>query len=229
MATLLLRFAAPLQAWGAESKFEQRRTLGFPTKSGVIGMLAAALGFTREESPEELNQLRFGIRADREGTYLRDYHTAHGNQEKNAYITERYYLADAVFLVGLESEDPARLNLIADALMHPAYPLYLGRRSCPPTMPLIIGIRDTDLLTALREEPWLLQEWRQVQSAESERRLRILTDADAPENASPLRDYAESFSQKHRRHTWRLVKEHPYQQMQLKGKETEHDAFSEVR
>ena len=44
MATLLLRLAAPLQAWGAESKFETRRTLHYPTKSGVIGMLAASLG-----------------------------------------------------------------------------------------------------------------------------------------------------------------------------------------
>ena len=43
MATLLLRLAAPLQAWGADSKFETRKTNREPTKSGVIGLLAAAL------------------------------------------------------------------------------------------------------------------------------------------------------------------------------------------
>ena len=88
MATLLLRLAAPIQAWGAEAKFETRRTLGYPTKSGVIGMLAAALGYSREESPEHLNGLHFGIRIDREGIYLRDYHTAHGKKDKDTYITQ---------------------------------------------------------------------------------------------------------------------------------------------
>ena len=39
MATLLLRLAAPLQAWGADSKFETRKTGREPTKSGVIGLL----------------------------------------------------------------------------------------------------------------------------------------------------------------------------------------------
>jgi CRISPR system Cascade subunit CasD len=49
MATLLLRLAAPLQAWGADSKFETRKTGREPTKSGVIGLLAAALGLRRDE------------------------------------------------------------------------------------------------------------------------------------------------------------------------------------
>ena len=47
MATLLLRLAAPLQSWGADSKFETRKTNREPTKSGVIGLLAAALGLRR--------------------------------------------------------------------------------------------------------------------------------------------------------------------------------------
>lgn len=44
MATLLLRLAAPLQSWGSDSKFETRKTGREPTKSGVVGLLAAALG-----------------------------------------------------------------------------------------------------------------------------------------------------------------------------------------
>ena len=44
MSTLLLRLAGPLQAWGNDSKFETRRTGREPSKSGVIGLLAAALG-----------------------------------------------------------------------------------------------------------------------------------------------------------------------------------------
>ena len=78
MATLLLRFAAPLQAWGIDSKFETRNTEREPSKSGVIGLLAAALGYKRTEPEklEELNALRFGVRVDQEGKLLRDYHTA---------------------------------------------------------------------------------------------------------------------------------------------------------
>jgi CRISPR system Cascade subunit CasD len=44
MPVLLLRLAAPLQSWGVESKFDTRRTLGYPTKSGVIGLVASAMG-----------------------------------------------------------------------------------------------------------------------------------------------------------------------------------------
>lgn len=228
MATLLLRLAGPLQAWGAESKFEIRRTLGFPTKSGVIGMLAAALGMSRDDPPDPLNELKFGVRIDREGAYLRDYHTAHGKKEKDAYITQRYYLEDAVFLVGLESGDTALLEKLQEALCHPVFPLFLGRRSCPPTMPLQLGIRDADLLTALREEPWLLAEWRQKNANDSERKLRILTDADHAEEGAPLRDLAVSFRNAHRIHTWRAVKDYGYVSVNGAEQESEHDAFSEL-
>lgn len=90
MATLLLRLAAPLQSWGMDSKFETRKTNREPTKSGVVGLLAAALGIGREE-PEKLiplNQLRFGVRVDQEGDFLVDYHVArkekkHARQKKS--------------------------------------------------------------------------------------------------------------------------------------------------
>ena len=143
MATLLLRLAAPLQAWGADSKFETRKTNREPTKSGVIGLLAAALGLRRDESEglARLTGLRFGVRVEREGQLLVDYHTAKTQDEKNSYVTYRHYLQDAVFLAGLESEDTALLLQLQDALQHPAFPLYLGRRSCPPALPLCLGLR----------------------------------------------------------------------------------------
>ena len=224
MAVLLLRLAAPLQSWGAESKFETRRTLGFPTKSGVTGLLAAALGYSREEPLDRLNALRFGIRVDREGELLRDYHIA--KSEKHSYITNRYYLSDAVFLAGVESEDAAFLDELADALKHPAFPLFLGRRAYPPTMPLVLGIREADLLTALQNEPWLLSGWRQKRSQESDRKLRILTDGAAGD--SVLRDVPVSFSPVQRRFTWRNVKEQGYVTAQAPDVQTEHDAFGEV-
>ena len=113
MSTLLLRLAAPLQAWGTESKFESRRTQREPSKSGVIGMLAAALGLRRDADLSELTALRFGVRVDREGKVIKDFHTAQAvkvvkaekktkkekdkEPEKIGYITSRYYLSDAIF------------------------------------------------------------------------------------------------------------------------------------
>src|SRR5690554_5614048 len=99
MSTLLLRLAAPMQGWGVDT-FERRGTERIPTKSGVVGLLASALGRRRNESIDDLTKLRFGVRVDREGTLLRDFHTA--RSQKSAYVTIRYYLSDAVFLVGLE-------------------------------------------------------------------------------------------------------------------------------
>ena len=154
MATLLLRLAAPLQAWGADSKFETRKTNREPTKSGVIGLLAAALGLRRDESEglARLTGLRFGVRVEREGQLLVDYHTAKTQDEKNSYVTYRHYLQDAVFLAGLESEDTALLQQLQDALQHPAFPLYLGRRSCPPALPLCLGLRQGSLQEVLQTE-----------------------------------------------------------------------------
>ena len=96
MPTLLLRLAAPLQSWGANSKFEIRTTEKMPTKSGVVGMLAAALGLGRDADLSALNALKFGVRADREGEDITDFHMAHS--EKSSYVTYRHYLSDAVFL-----------------------------------------------------------------------------------------------------------------------------------
>ena len=118
MATLLLRLAAPLQAWGADSKFETRKTGREPTKSGVVGLLAAALGLRRDEREAllRLTGLRFGVRVEREGQLLVDYHTAKTQDEKTSYVTYRHYLQDAVFLAGIESEDTALLQQLQQAL-----------------------------------------------------------------------------------------------------------------
>ena len=158
MAVLLLRLAAPLQAWGSSSKFIVRSTEREPTKSGVIGMIAAALGIQRNDDPQKLvplTTLRFGVRADKEGVLLKDFHTVQVPGEKHPEVSYRYYLSDAVFLVALESDDKLLLESIASALQKPVYPLYLGRKSCPPTLPIVLGVKDEDILTALKTEPYL--------------------------------------------------------------------------
>ncbi len=230
MGTLLLRLAAPLQSWGTNSKFEIRKTGREPSKSGVIGLLAAAMGIGREE-PERLvplNRLRFGVRVDQEGTLLIDYHIARKEENKRgngvkvtSYETKRHYLADAIFLVGLESEDSTFLKRLEEALYHPAFSLFLGRRSCPPTLPLCLGIRETDLEAALRGEPLLTPSWRKTDSGVK----RMLLDAYPEESgAVPQRDLSVSFSQTHRQFAYRAVKE----SKMINLPSTEHNAFSEL-
>lgn len=125
--TLLLRFAGVLQSWGTDSRFEIRRTEMIPTKSGIVGFLAAALGRSRDEEINDLANLKIGVRADQPGTVISDFHTAR-KDEKTSYVTNRYYLSDAAFLIGIESDSEQQLKELADAVRSPAFPLYLGRR-----------------------------------------------------------------------------------------------------
>ena len=204
MATLLLRLAAPLQAWGAESKFETRRTEKMPTKSGVVGLLAAALGRKRYEAVDDLAALRFGVRIDQEGVIIKDFQTA--KSVKASYITYRFYISDAVFLVGLESEDAEWLSQLEKALSNPVFPLFLGRRACTPSLPLVLGIVDKPLVDALRDTEWQASEVYQRKHPSAS--LQIFADALDGENGGLMRDVPVSFNPERREFTWRRVHEH---------------------
>ncbi|MGI6547757.1 MAG: type I-E CRISPR-associated protein Cas5/CasD [Bacillota bacterium] len=232
MSTLLLRLAAPLQSWGAVSKFNTRDTAREPTKSGVIGLLAAALGRNRAEPLDDLARLSFGVRIDQPGTILRDWHNAKKAGSKNPDVTTRYYLADAVFLVGLEG-DRELLEKLATALKNPVFPLYLGRRSCPPEGLLVLGLREKPLRQALEEEDWQASEWFQQQQFKrfGQVKLTIVCDANSHETAAFLRrDVPESFDQWHRRYGFRRVVDIPdavaVHMKQSTDTETDHDAMA---
>ena len=219
MATLLLRMAAPLQSWGVSSKFEIRETAKEPTKSGVVGMIAAALGRSRMEPVDDLVQLRFGVRVDQEGELTRDFHMVHG--EKNSYVTNRYYLADAIFLVGLESNDTSFLQELKFALEHPKFSLFLGRRSCPPTYPFVLQIESKGLIDSLKEYPSLLPEWRKNKNFN----CRIIyDDPNKEDKASRVQDVSVSFSPFHRQFGYRLVSE-----KNISLSHEEHDPMRELR
>ena len=221
MATLLLRLAAPLQAWGADSKFETRKTGREPTKSGVIGLLAAALGLRRDETESlaRLARLQFGVRVEREGRLLVDFHMARNEEKDRSYVTYRHYLEDAVFLVGLSGEDTELLQELEQALARPAYPLYLGRRSCPPTLPLCLGLRQKDLLDTLQEEPALCPGGP----------VRIVMDAAPQEPGSaPLRDVPLSYDPRHRQYGYRSAREIPCKPAAEAPEVTAHDPFCEL-
>ena len=202
MSTLLLRFAGPVQSWGINSKFEVRRTENAPSKSGVTGLLAAALGIRRDEDVSILNQLRLGVRTDQEGSFLKDFHTVHS--EKNSYITTRYYLSDAIFLVGLECKDETFLQKLEYALKHPVFPLFLGRRSCPPQAGMVLGIRALSLEKALETEPWQGPEWKKDKMPS----IFPMCIECAPEDSEGgmVKDKAESFDPYQRKYSYRRMK-----------------------
>jgi CRISPR system Cascade subunit CasD len=162
MATLLLRLMGPMQSWGTTSRFDQRDTGKEPSKSGVLGVLAAAIGIDREnwEGLKPLASLVMGVRHDRSGFPKYDYQTvgqgteeivgtkgqievrsriilANGKYPSGDKLGEgiqswRHYLADAAFLVGLEGE-PELLKQIHTSLRNPVWPLSLGRKSYVPS------------------------------------------------------------------------------------------------
>ena len=165
MPTLLLRLAGAMQSWGTTSRFDQRDTGKEPSKSGVTGLLAAALGIDREywADLEPLTWLTMGVRHDRPGVPKRDYQTAqhiisadHSKIHETA-VTTRDYLADAVFLVGLQGEDRSLMERIHAALRDPVWPLALGRKSYVPSESIWIenGLLDAALRDVLARWPWI--------------------------------------------------------------------------
>lgn len=166
MATLLLRLQGLLQSWGTSSRFDERETQLEPSKSGVLGLVCAALGRDRRDPIDDLAALKMGVRVDQEGLLMRDFQTATGvaiaadgkAQRDRTVVSPRFYLADAVFLVGLQGADIALLQRIQAACLRPIWPLCLGRKACPPSEPVCLpdGVVDQELGPALRGWPDLV-------------------------------------------------------------------------
>jgi len=204
-ATLLLRLQGPMQSWGTTSRFDERDTQLEPSKSGVLGLVCAALGRDRSEPLDDLAVLRMGVRVDREGVPMRDYQTATGVvtasggvQKDRTVVSPRYYLSDAVFLVGLEGEQ-ALLERIYTALRQPVWPLALGRKSFAPSAPVYLpeGLVREGLKDILSKWPDLLDR------TELPRHKRLLLE-DAAEGAVRFDQPVAPFSE--RRFGPRLVK-----------------------
>jgi len=205
MSVLLLRLAAPMQSWGDSSRFTRRETRPEPTKSGVLGLIAAAQGRRRTDPLEDLAHLRFGVRVDQPGRLVRDFHTAHDREGRSMPLSYRFYLGDAAFLAAVEAER-GLLEGVEDALRKPTFPLYLGRRSCPPVGPVSIGLRDGDLRDVLLTEPWHAAPWHQRRVGAAAVDLEVVRDArSADEMGEVVRDEPVSFDPVRREYGWRTV------------------------
>ncbi len=167
--TLFLRLEGPLQSWGERARWDVRDTAPEPTKSGVVGLLACALGLNADEDLFALSQsIRVGVRCDQPGSMLVDYHTivggimSEGKIKRNAttgepetVVSRRAYLCDASFLVAVQAAAPEMIVRLMQAIQLPVWPIYLGRKSCPPTCPPFEGVGDYPTLeAALADWPW---------------------------------------------------------------------------
>jgi CRISPR system Cascade subunit CasD len=207
--TLFLRLSSPLQSWGEDSQWSERRTAPEPTKSGVVGLLACALGWGDDERIGDLaRRVRVGVRCDVPGTPtpLRDYHTVGGGYPKDEpqlltaegkpkYIpntknphtepTWRYYLCDASFLVAVQS-DMQTIEQLAHAVQFPVWAFFLGRKSCVPARPVFDGIGDyTSLRAALEQYPARFLDREEAQKFRS--RPRIVVECESLEPGSVRR------------------------------------------
>lgn len=209
MTVLLLRLAGPLQSWGTGSRFVRRNTDRAPSKSGVIGLLAAAAGRRRTDPIEDLAALRFGVRVDQPGHVERDFQTARPvDGSAPLPLSYRFYLADAVFLAAVEG-DAQFLTTLHDALRRPVFPLYLGRRSCPPASPFELWLRDESLDEVLSSFAW--QASKRVQRDHRAATVTLDTAVDAPHGEPAdgetylVQDAPLTFAPQHRQHGWRTV------------------------
>lgn len=210
--SVVMVLEGPLQSWGTQGRFEYRDTDREPSKSGVLGLVGAALGMPREDTAllSQLARLEMGVRVDRPGTLVRDYHTVGGgtfrgkphsiHNEKEAAVTRRFYLADACFVVALSGTDQELLERVASALQSPHWPLALGRRSCAPSRPVFLaGPIEGGTECALRSVPW--------QKRKGTKEARDLRCVREVKEGKPRADVPTSFARYERAFTTRFVRD----------------------
>ncbi len=149
MKLLTFSLVGPLCSFGENSRWDHRDSAEMPTKSAVIGLLGCCFGWKRDDGRlRELNQkIHMAVRCERRGRLMTDYQTVQGangillnaehkRRPSDTIITPRQYLQDAAFQVFLFGEEEA-LMACEQAMSRPKWMAYLGRRSCPPTRPML--------------------------------------------------------------------------------------------
>lgn len=142
--TLFLRLEGALQSWGSnEAKFALRRTTDAPTKSGVLGLLCAAMGIGRAEAADswlpKLANLRMGVRIDRPGIRWWDFHTVGAGQRMRMAELKAPKKPSMAGAALAETLTPSKVKTRAETL--------LSRREY---------LADASFLVALQGEPELV-------------------------------------------------------------------------
>jgi CRISPR system Cascade subunit CasD len=211
---LMLRLEAPLMAFGGDAVDNHGVARDFPAASMLTGLLANALGWSQadhERHQRLQDRLVFGARLDRRGKGIVDFQTAQlaGNDRgwttrgqpegreggadtyKAPHLRYRHYRADAICVVALlldPADEEPTLDAVAASLESPARTLFLGRKPCLPSSPILAGrVVAGSVLAALRgfaaatdeapERVWAMwPEGDGVDDAAPDHRLRSVTD-----------------------------------------------------
>jgi CRISPR system Cascade subunit CasD len=171
MQYCVFQLYAPLMSWGETAVGMERRSSPQPSKSAVIGLVAASLGIKREDDIRQgllADRIGIGVKLVSPGIMIRDFHTIQipRPSKKRRYFTrrdevavnpvktgtilsKREYRCDSMAFIALWIKKPApELNIesVNAALKNPVYQPYLGRKSCPPALPLMPRIVEADTM-----------------------------------------------------------------------------------
>ena len=234
MKTILLKFAGPMQSWGTDSHFNNRHTDLHPSKSAVLGLVAAALGWQRNENRiVTLNKIHFAVRVDQSGNLLEDYQIAYNSKldrKKGTYVTRRYYIQDGVFVAALGISQAEDVNEILAALRQPYFQPYMGRRSLPLPVDFILDVVEGEPVSVLRDFPWQAADWyqkkEQLKDNTGRQRLSIFAEKDIDGGIGRRRrDHVVSLASSGRRYLPRMEYE-TFCEIAMPKSRQEHDAFA---
>jgi CRISPR system Cascade subunit CasD len=205
---LLFRLYGPLASWGDIAVGTHRPSYDRPSKSAVMGLLAAAVGIHRNEDDKHkklAEAYNFAVLVNSPGVFLRDYHTAqipsassikkqkhiHSRKEElgvykeeiAAVLSTRDYYSDSVYTIAIwAKEDHSEtytysLELLKKKLNEPEFVLYLGRKSCPPALPVEAQIISGDgLKEALGKIEFKCEEF--LKSLKKEKQVRLFWEGE---------------------------------------------------
>ena len=162
---LVLRLEGPLQSWGENAKWDFRDSSTMPTKSGIVGLLGCAMGEERGSQVlvELAKSITVAVRADRPGVKFVDFQTVQGDPlmaatgkpktTGNTILSPHAYLQDASFTVFIDTTAEWQQRIVS-ALENPRWCMYLGRKNCVPSRPILADrMEAADLMEALKEYP----------------------------------------------------------------------------
>ena len=154
---LVLLLSAPMASFGSYAGHERRGSDLVPMRSAVLGLVGAAMGIERKDTENQaaLRAYSVAVQSFQQSELLRDFHTvqtvpttkakrpptrkhalARAGRDANTVLTIRDYRCDVLVGVALWGDGNWRLEQFAERLKRPVFPLYLGRKSCPPASPL---------------------------------------------------------------------------------------------
>lgn len=207
-AHLVFVLYGPMAAFGGVAVGERRGGEARPTRSALLGLIAASQGIRRDDTARlEAIEQGYGVavRVDAPGVVFTDYHTAqvppsrrnihHATRaeelaapELETILSRRDYRADALHTVAIwaREEAPIPLETLKSGLQRPVFVLSLGRKSCPlglPPGPVVVEAGDALAAMAARPEPVPEQALRYRLNAEP--RLLACDPGGMPEGRAP--------------------------------------------